>query len=338
MDPEFKFSHNMSMSWTYPLEGSSVLQWGMIAACACLTITNLFAISILIWFGSMACSPSSSKNHKHKSRLCCWGGKPKHKRHGKVPSVDQGKIKPLIPTSSHVIGYGMVEEEDEMNRLDLGLEAYEKPHLENIQKADPNLKYNDMSKELNDAIVKVTPQLQPLSVMSDDLELLEQIGVGSSGCVFRAKFMGVTVAVKQCLICDLLEDPLKEYMKETQIMSSIRHPNVVQFIGATIKPPFFYIVVEYCPRGSVDKIIRTSYSEVQKEPPKSSLAIRKERKISLMSNNLRLSIDNDSSIARFSYFKSGLSLQRKCDLLLDAAHGLQYLKSKNIIHRDVKVS
>jgi len=157
----------------------------------------------------MACSPSSSKNHKHKSRLCCWGGKPKHKRHGKVPSVDQGKIKPLIPTSSHVIGYGMVEEEDEMNRLDLGLEAYEKPHLENIQKADPNLKYNDMSKELNDAIVKVTPQLQPLSVMSDDLELLEQIGVGSSGCVFRAKFMGVTVAVKQCLICDLFRGSTK---------------------------------------------------------------------------------------------------------------------------------
>ncbi|EFC45255.1 predicted protein [Naegleria gruberi] len=143
-----------------------------------------------------------------------------------------------------------------------------------------------------------------MSISSDDLELMEQIGVGSSGVVYKARYLNVLVAVKQCLICDLLEDPLKEYMKETQIMSTIRHPNIVQFIAASIKPPFFYIVTEYCSRGSLDKLLKTSYSgRLQK-----------------------------------SSFKSGLTLKKKCKLLLDAANGLNYLKSKNIIHSDVKVS
>lgn len=173
--------------------------------------------------------------------------------------------------------------------------------------------------------------------------------MGSSGIVYKAKYMGVLVAVKQCLICDLLEDPLKEYMKETQILSSIRHPNIVQFIGATIKPPFFYIVTEYCSRGSVDKIIKTSYSNVNDSNNRNDYLETKSKKFLSAktpvtdSQLTRLSVDARTNQARPSillnhHFKSGLSLRKKIKLLLDAANGLNMLKSKNIIHRDVKVS
>nr|CAG4710017.1 unnamed protein product [Naegleria fowleri] len=224
-------------------------------------------------------------------------------------------------------------------------------HLEKIQPVEhpENLPYNDLSKELNDAIVKVSPQLRNMSVMSEELELIDQIGVGSSGIVYKAKYMGVLVAVKQCLICDLLEDPLKEYMKETQILSSIRHPNIVQFIGATIKPPFFYIVTEYCSRGSVDKIIKTSYSNVNDSNNRNDYLETKSKKFLSAktpvtdSQLTRLSVDARTNQARPSillnhHFKSGLSLRKKIKLLLDAANGLNMLKSKNIIHRDVKIS
>ncbi|KAG2374234.1 hypothetical protein C9374_011071 [Naegleria lovaniensis] len=222
-------------------------------------------------------------------------------------------------------------------------------HLEKIQPVDhpENLLYNDLSKELNDAIVKVSPQLRNMSIMSEELELIDQIGVGSSGIVYKAKYMGVLVAVKQCLICDLLEDPLKEYMKETQILSSIRHPNIVQFIGATIKPPFFYIVTEYCSRGSVDKIIKTSYSNYNNirnaNLDTTSKKTSSAKTPATDSQLARLSVDAKTNQARPSillnnHFKSGLSLRKKIKLLLDAANGLNMLKSKNIIHRDVKIS
>jgi serine/threonine protein kinase len=57
--------------------------------------------------------------------------------------------------------------------------------------------------------------------------LEEQIGEGSNSVVFKAAYMGVTVAVKRCVIIDLLDDPLQDFIKETTIMSKLRHPNVV---------------------------------------------------------------------------------------------------------------
>lgn len=114
----------------------------------------------------------------------------------------------------------------------------------------------DFSPQLQKAVVKVSKELETFSVRSEDLTLDKQIGSGSSGQVFKGTFMGSTVAVKRCLIVDLLEDPLKDFMSETQIMSSFRHPNVVQFIGATIKPPHFYIITEYCENGNFETVLK----------------------------------------------------------------------------------
>jgi serine/threonine protein kinase len=39
-------------------------------------------------------------------------------------------------------------------------------------------------------------------------------------------------------------------------MASVRHPNIVLFIGACTKPPNLCIVLEYCPRGSLWGVLR----------------------------------------------------------------------------------
>lgn len=114
----------------------------------------------------------------------------------------------------------------------------------------------DFSPQLQKAVIKVSKELESVSIDSEDITLDKQIGAGSSGQVFKGSFMGITVAIKRCLIVDLLEDPLKDFMSETQIMSSFRHPNVVQFLGATIKPPYFFIVTEYCENGSFDQVLK----------------------------------------------------------------------------------
>lgn len=75
--------------------------------------------------------------------------------------------------------------------------------------------------------MNMSPALKSVGIIAEELNLEEQIGAGSSSVVFKATYMGVTVAVKRCLICDLLEDPLRDFIKETTIMSKLRHQNVV---------------------------------------------------------------------------------------------------------------
>lgn len=46
---------------------------------------------------------------------------------------------------------------------------------------------------------------------------------------------------------------LDELRKETQLMSVLRHPNIVMFLGACSNPPC--MVTEYCARGSLLDIL-----------------------------------------------------------------------------------
>ncbi len=167
--------------------------------------------------------------------------------------------------------------------------------------------YDYFSDKLNNAISKVSSQLEKSGTfLLDELSIdrKEPIGVGSSGQVFKAKYLGTTVAVKRCLIVDLLEDPLLDFLRETQLLSSLRHQNIVTFIGASIKPPHFYIITEYCENGSLDKLKSSSTI-----PQKSLLSTLK------------------------------IDLYAKVKWMLDAAHGMLYLSKLKppIIHRDLKL-
>jgi serine/threonine protein kinase len=39
-------------------------------------------------------------------------------------------------------------------------------------------------------------------------------------------------------------------------MESLRHPNIVMFLGATVKPPNLSIVQEFCERGSLWSVLQ----------------------------------------------------------------------------------
>jgi serine/threonine protein kinase len=48
------------------------------------------------------------------------------------------------------------------------------------------------------------------------------------------------------------------FEREIAILASIRHPNVVNFIGASHRPPNRCLVTEYCARGSLDQLLHKS--------------------------------------------------------------------------------
>ncbi|VFQ96257.1 unnamed protein product [Cuscuta campestris] len=87
----------------------------------------------------------------------------------------------------------------------------------------------------------------------------------------------------------------QQFISEVSLLSSLYHPNIVQFIAACKKPPVYCIITEYMPQGTLRMYLN------KKEP--------------------------------FS-----LPIGTVLRLALDVSHGMAYLHSKGVIHRDLKSS
>jgi hypothetical protein len=82
------------------------------------------------------------------------------------------------------------------------------------------------------------------------LTIREKVGDGAFGEVFRGRLWGTDVAIKK--LKDLHADVLDDLKREIAILSTLRHPNMVLYIGACTKPPNVCIVTEWCDRGSLN--------------------------------------------------------------------------------------
>ena len=87
-------------------------------------------------------------------------------------------------------------------------------------------------------------------------QLLEKAGDGAFGEVFRGRLWGTEVAVKT-VKGDITAEALSDLKKEIAILSQLRHPNVVLYLGCCTKPPNVCIVTEWCAKGSVFDLIHT---------------------------------------------------------------------------------
>eukprot|EP00193_Tetraselmis_chui_P020973 CAMPEP_0177795104 /NCGR_PEP_ID=MMETSP0491_2-20121128/26032_1 /TAXON_ID=63592 /ORGANISM="Tetraselmis chuii, Strain PLY429" /LENGTH=866 /DNA_ID=CAMNT_0019317867 /DNA_START=27 /DNA_END=2627 /DNA_ORIENTATION=- len=86
-----------------------------------------------------------------------------------------------------------------------------------------------------------------------EVTMLSRLGVGSYGEVHRAEWQGTEVAVKQFLEQQMTDAVQEEFLQEVRIMKDLRHPNIVQFMGATWKPRG--IVMQYMHRGSLFRLL-----------------------------------------------------------------------------------
>ncbi|KAJ4835070.1 hypothetical protein Tsubulata_028840 [Turnera subulata] len=178
------------------------------------------------------------------------------KENGYVASlVDWNDRKPgdiLLRLSSHGELNGLVEEaskseslvmEDEKQRQPQGPQpssAGESP----CSRASPSRKGDNESSSTVDCEIRW-----------EDLHLGEEIGQGSYAAVYRGIWNGSDVAVKVYFGNQYREETVQDYQKEVNIMKTLRHPNVLLFMGAVYSPERLAIVTEFMPRGSLFKTL-----------------------------------------------------------------------------------
>ena len=138
-----------------------------------------------------------------------------------------------------------------------------------------------------------------ITIMEEDLTLSEKIGEGTYAEVFRGTWRGldnVNVAVKVMHVHPESGDSVFDE-KETKILQRLRHPNLVLLFGAgTMQDGKQFLVTEYVSLGDLSSVL---LEEMQKGIPPFPVS------------------------RRFQYG-------------IDIAKGMEFLHTKQIIHRDLK--
>ncbi|KAI9093183.1 hypothetical protein K1719_027197 [Acacia pycnantha] len=91
-----------------------------------------------------------------------------------------------------------------------------------------------------------------------ELTVGTRVGIGFFGEVFRGIWNGTDVAIKVFLEQDLTTENMEDFCNEITILSRLRHPNVILFLGACTKPPRLSMVTEYMEMGSLYYLIHLS--------------------------------------------------------------------------------
>ncbi|XP_050401686.1 tyrosine-protein kinase CSK [Patella vulgata] len=86
-----------------------------------------------------------------------------------------------------------------------------------------------------------------------ELKRMETIGRGAFGEVFKGMYKGQVVAVKQLKDNNRAE---QTFLTEASVMTSLRHPNLVQLIGVTLEGGIC-LVTEFMARGSLVEYLRS---------------------------------------------------------------------------------
>jgi len=131
-----------------------------------------------------------------------------------------------------------------------------------------------------------------------DFEVLEKIGAGSFGVVFRARRHadGLVYVIKTVAIAELPRNEQISALTEVKVLSSSEHANVVAYYDSFVEDGVLHIVMEYCDKGDLQALLKRARAKGLSSLPEG----------------------------------------RVWPMLVQMALGLHYLHSKRILHRDFK--
>eukprot|EP00698_Gefionella_okellyi_P001588 TRINITY_DN11514_c0_g2_i3.p1 TRINITY_DN11514_c0_g2~~TRINITY_DN11514_c0_g2_i3.p1 ORF type:complete len:448 (-),score=105.20 TRINITY_DN11514_c0_g2_i3:39-1382(-) len=110
--------------------------------------------------------------------------------------------------------------------------------------AEPDAAMHPIQSELT------KPHMIPLN----ELNLREVVGHGSFGVVYKGHYRQQTVAAKQ-LHRHIGEREAQMFAREIQILSSMRCPHIVLFMGVCVTETDIYLVTEFMHKGSLHDVL-----------------------------------------------------------------------------------
>lgn len=135
-------------------------------------------------------------------------------------------------------------------------------------------------------------------IILEKYRLIEEIGKGGMGRVYKAEDLKLarTVAIKELVIGDLLEEDLKKeivarFKREAQSAAALNHPNIVTIFDVIEEDNRHYISMEYACGKTLKNLSDENYQ---------------------------------------------YTLNELLDVLIQIASGMEHAHSKGIIHRDIK--
>jgi len=104
--------------------------------------------------------------------------------------------------------------------------------------------------------IKALPSSALWRINFQELKLLYRVGIGAFGEVFKANFRGTVVAVKRVIAQNLQDSEREEiFNRELEFMESLRHPNIVLFVGACLQKRNLCIVTEFMEGGCLKDLL-----------------------------------------------------------------------------------
>lgn len=154
------------------------------------------------------------------------------------------------------------------------------------------------------------------------LDKSKLLGSGSFSKVYLGKYRKRPCAIKLIFTIDVTQEIISRIAAEAQILSTIKHPNVVEILGVSVLPPSVCILLELCAFGSLNDVIGgTGFAALGTIP-----------------DFVRHFLRGSSIIGKYSNRGLNISWKDRLYLAIGCARGLAALHAlkPEVCHRDVK--
>ena len=133
----------------------------------------------------------------------------------------------------------------------------------------------------------------------EEIKKERKIGKGGMGELYLGEWQGKQVAIKKRIKFNFSKKNFftNKFINEINIIASMRHPNILLFMGVTIHNNTYYMITEYLPSGSLHEFLHSNKKKEKKQT---------------------------------------LTDKQKIKIALQIAIAVQYIHSRQILHCDLK--